>query len=362
MNSFRSRSKIWALAGGLCGLWGAAASYAGDEANNGGGAGEATISYVYERLDYFVGPCLGNRACLADPARRDLLERVLRLPRTGGLEFHSESREPGFFMLDGAVRAAKTSLTPGAVIYVNRDLLYAKNAQGAWAALDTGAAVAILVHELGHQTGEPDHDRLDRLGAEVRAFLSRSMQTAELDRKLIFSRVPVDSLFGPETVFPSFTSIDGSSRPPLASVSALFLRTGESFLDFTGSLAHSLTGALHNIGQRRMKCLLTAVDCGFGRIVESRDSYGHGRFALDGFRLDAIHWTSSRVEGRDKLVAQLESPVLLKVKDGKTGARFELRGLKLRVLIAFVRSGNEFKLNSVLLSPEPYSDRLDESP
>ncbi len=77
-----------------------------------------------------------------------------------------ERDQPGFFdtAYGQAHRIAKTGLTPDTPIYFNTDLLY-KSGQPA---LDFQAITALLIHELGHQTGNPNHAALDSLGSKVR--------------------------------------------------------------------------------------------------------------------------------------------------------------------------------------------------
>jgi hypothetical protein len=68
-------------------------------------------------------------------------------------------------------RLAKTDFSPDAEIVVNTDLLYFENTLKP--ALAIPEIAAVLVHEIGHQSGERSHSYLDTLGASLRFFLNR---------------------------------------------------------------------------------------------------------------------------------------------------------------------------------------------
>jgi hypothetical protein len=87
------------------------------------------------------------------------------------LEFKSERDNPGFFFLDGQVRIAKTGSNLGDVIYINTDMAEANN-------VDISEAIAVLAHELAHHIGIEDHQRLDRFGAKLVAYLNKFKNSA----------------------------------------------------------------------------------------------------------------------------------------------------------------------------------------
>lgn len=153
----------------------------GSLVGNGAGLVEQNVFFAYQSLGKAVEDCLFLEAlCGPDAAEKRMLRLVQKLqgayPASAErIQFLSGAAHPGFF--DTAPgeshRVARTELTPGATIYFNTDILYAPNGQPA---LDLAAIYAILVHELGHQTGEPDHASLDRLGAKLRAFFQTRVQ------------------------------------------------------------------------------------------------------------------------------------------------------------------------------------------
>jgi hypothetical protein len=75
-------------------------------------------------------------------------------------------------------RIAKTGLTANDPIFFNADLLY--NADGT-PTMDLALASAILIHEIGHQSGCTDHAFLDGLGAKVRIMLEQKKITYDYD-------------------------------------------------------------------------------------------------------------------------------------------------------------------------------------
>lgn len=100
---------------------------------------------------------------------------LLDLEQLPTLEFRSESADPGFFQINGAVRIAKTGDLPGGVIYINLDLLAVPDAEW-YRPLTFPEAMAVIMHELGHH-----HDRkvsprmteeeLDVLANKIRALM-----------------------------------------------------------------------------------------------------------------------------------------------------------------------------------------------
>ena len=146
----------------------------GDLVNNGGGIAEKNVLYAYERLDKYIKVCLQSESCKLNEQQKVVLLQILKgLPNEKAapqLFFASESKTPGFFIIDGLIRVAKTGSTIGSPIYINSDLLYSKNEAGVYDPVSIPEAVAILIHEMGHHYGEYSHEELDLIG--VRASLT----------------------------------------------------------------------------------------------------------------------------------------------------------------------------------------------
>ncbi len=166
------------------------ASSGGDRAGNGGGLAELNFQYAYLSLPWIYENCLANVSCLQDPQLLRTLNGILgALPRefrsNPKLVFESGKAHPERFIINGTVRIAVTGDQVGDPIYLNLDLLYPLAPNGLPTALDVGAAISILTHELGHHQGafhDPQGERyLDLLGASVRAHSNRSVEVMQVD-------------------------------------------------------------------------------------------------------------------------------------------------------------------------------------
>ncbi|WP_413582823.1 hypothetical protein [Bdellovibrio sp. HCB288] len=151
-----------------------ASAFAGpgsDWIGNGGGIAEKNVLFAYERLENYIEVCLTSDGCKLNSREREIIAKIAKtLPQEikgRMLYFGSEKKTPGFFILDGLVRVAKTGSTPGSPIYINSDLLYSKNAEGEYSAVSIAEAVAILIHEFGHHHGGYSHEELDLLGVRI---------------------------------------------------------------------------------------------------------------------------------------------------------------------------------------------------
>ncbi|WP_413558946.1 hypothetical protein [Bdellovibrio sp. HCB209] len=156
----------------------------GDWVNNGGGIAEKNVLYAYERLDQYIEICLTSDGCKLSPREREIIAKIAKgLPQEVKgrlLYFGSEQKTPGFFMIDGLVRVAKTGSSPNTPIYINSDLLYSKGSDGQYTAVSIPEAVAILVHEFGHHYGGYTHEELDLLGVRISMLLQTKMAVTPL--------------------------------------------------------------------------------------------------------------------------------------------------------------------------------------
>lgn len=154
---------------------------AGDHAGNGGGLAEKNVVFARLSIDRYISMCLNAKACRIEQEERVLLTQILRsLPEEGSAEkqivFDSEAKKPGFFLIDGQVRLAKTGDLVGGPIYFNVDLMYKADGYGKNIPMSIPEAVAHLIHELGHHHGIKDHVWLDYVGSKVQSFLSFDSQ------------------------------------------------------------------------------------------------------------------------------------------------------------------------------------------
>lgn len=145
---------------------------------NGAGLVEQNIQYAMVALGKTLEHCIANPTlCRLDDSDVSLLVEINQIQKQiytnpGKIVVQSEKANPGFFTtgVSEEHRIAKTELYANAVIYLNSDLFY--TAEGV-PRLDFAAITAILVHELGHQTGETNHARLDVLGAKLRDVVAQ---------------------------------------------------------------------------------------------------------------------------------------------------------------------------------------------
>lgn len=177
MNSiFLKQTFIFLLA--ITRVW----AYGGSEAGNGGGLSEKNILFAYKHLNEYVDLCLKSRSCQLNAIEKALLEKireVLPQEQKTPLVFFAESAKPGFFIIDGMPKIAKTGSLVGDPIYINLDLLYAKQSQNTYQFVDLPLSASILLHELGHHQGILDHALLDHLGTAMQTFLLTHSLRAE---------------------------------------------------------------------------------------------------------------------------------------------------------------------------------------
>jgi hypothetical protein len=177
MFKFELRKLSYLVLGSLISFTGAVAFAGGGFVNNGGGIAEKNVLYAYEKLDTYIQLCLSTNACKLSREQGSLLLQIYRaLPlerHSKQLFFSSEKKTPGFFMIDGNVRVAKTGDAIGSPIYINSDLLYTKGYGDSYDPVTIPEAVAILIHEMGHHQGFHSHEELDLLGVRVSLLLQQ---------------------------------------------------------------------------------------------------------------------------------------------------------------------------------------------
>jgi hypothetical protein len=157
----------------------------GSEAGNGGGLAEKNVMYAYLELATPIDLCLASSVCRVGADEQAALRAIRgslaqEYASPGQVQFRSEKAAPGFFMVDGALRIAKTGDTVGSPIYVNLDLMYPVDAAGNVQPMSIALATCVLVHELGHHHGIKDHTWLDLVGSKVEALLLKTSQDVPL--------------------------------------------------------------------------------------------------------------------------------------------------------------------------------------
>ncbi len=165
-------SFFWALS-----LHGSKHSFArtgGSIVGNGAGLVESNFQYSYLMLPSLIGSCFASKECAPTTSEKILMLKISEIAVQNAsnperLLFVSAASRPGFF--DTAPgekhRLAKTSLTSDQPIFVNTDMLYDDAGKPR---LDYPSIISVLIHEIGHQSGEVNHATLDILGAKIRKF------------------------------------------------------------------------------------------------------------------------------------------------------------------------------------------------
>lgn len=161
-------------------------SFAGGGSIVGNGAGivENNFQFVYMSLENTIGECFLLENCKLSEHEKDLLGSISVIIRKNSTKakniyFISENDFPGFFDtgINEKHRIAKTGLTPESPIYINIDLVYSSEGKPA---IDQQTIAALLVHEIGHQTGEVDHAALDILGAKIKLAFDQKLSRHSL--------------------------------------------------------------------------------------------------------------------------------------------------------------------------------------
>lgn len=146
----------------------------GDIIGNGGGIAEIRLHQIFERLPRLLRGCLTLTQCELATSERAKLAAIVQVAKDNRdlpyrLIFVSGKEYPLFFSSPDlkVIRTAKTGFTSRLPIFVNRDHLYRHGVPS----LETDEMLSLLVHELGHQVGIREHNKLDQLGGRVSQFV-----------------------------------------------------------------------------------------------------------------------------------------------------------------------------------------------
>lgn len=147
----------------------------GDIIGNGAGLGEMQFQYMYHSIPQFIRACIRSNMCPINEVHRSILMRIqVILNRNRDLStkliFLSSKDHPNFFKSedDPELRIAKTGFRPDIPIFIDIEQVYEEDGDLALGSLEV---LSILVHEVGHQTGERRHSYLDDLATRLRRFV-----------------------------------------------------------------------------------------------------------------------------------------------------------------------------------------------
>lgn len=154
----------------------------GDDIGNGGGIAEKNFLLALHSLENYSKVCLELDACRLSQDEKKTLHDIIRaVPieklTKNFLQFVSGAKKPGFFVIDGELKVAKTGDRVGSPIFINTDLIYFRNHFGSTEAVSIPVALGILLHELGHHITAQSHAQLDSMGVKVASFLQNRIQT-----------------------------------------------------------------------------------------------------------------------------------------------------------------------------------------
>ncbi len=158
----------------------------GDIIGNGTGIIEVRFFESFYALPSLVSRCVDSSYCPLSKADKVMLLSIsevlkVNLQQKHQLLFLSGKVYPRFFVDSDQIgpRTAKTGFRKGLPIFLNRDHFYKNGSPN----IQIKEAIAILIHELGHQTGERSHTKLDALGTrfanwatEKSYFLQRKIE------------------------------------------------------------------------------------------------------------------------------------------------------------------------------------------
>jgi hypothetical protein len=174
-----------------------AAAGGGVDVGNGGGIAEKNITFAYINLGGYIDICLASASCQLTAQELPVLQAIRGALNSEYLNqnqiiFSSETAQPGFFFLDGAIRVARTGNAVGSAIYYNRDLLYPVGPSGNITPFSVADAVGSLVHEMGHHHGIADHTFLDLLGSKVEKLMLGQTHSIDFGSQTRFSVETID--------------------------------------------------------------------------------------------------------------------------------------------------------------------------
>lgn len=151
----------------------------GGETQNGAGAAEQNFAYALTLLKPLYQQCLATESCLRMPAQKAILQTIyenMDEDLKNGSPLRFIPGDPKKFKIDGQIRIAYTDIKVGSLIFINQDLIYSQK-NGKVIPYTVSEAIAVLTHEFGHHVPVlGNHEFLDSVGANVRAFFEQERQ------------------------------------------------------------------------------------------------------------------------------------------------------------------------------------------
>lgn len=153
-----------------------------DIVGNGSGRVEIMANYYLRQLDQTISDCLNNPLCQITKADRFVLKEIRTISIDSRLQnkklifLNGEDFERVFLSEnDPEVRIAKTGYHKKYPIFFNLTELYKTDMD----VIDRNL-IAILIHELGHQTGIKSHSYLDEVAARLSFYFEQKITRINL--------------------------------------------------------------------------------------------------------------------------------------------------------------------------------------
>lgn len=272
----------------------------GQETQNGGGAAEQNFAYALTILSPVYKMCLSISHCVKNEDQRKILEKIhssLSRELANPMLLRFLPGEWKDFFRDGQVRVAVTGSQVGSTIYLNRNLIYRKEGDDI-VPYSLGEAIGLLTHELGHHQGEGNHDLLDLLGANVRAFYESKKETHTVDN---FAGHFMNAVIRLE----AFHFRDAEA--PYAFHSKFWLYAGSRYFDLNEDV------------RRQMSC----------------PAVGGSKQTLRGYRFYQMHWEEPVTLKSGRIQYPLSARLLVQCEFETPGGKSEYISLPHRARITF---------------------------
>jgi hypothetical protein len=235
---FEPRTWFAALFTCVLGMPGAMFAQGGIHVGNGGGLAESNVAYAMVHLGGFMGECVRQpQVCAVSSEARELLVAIsgnLAEERREGepIEFRTAADVPGFFVVNGRVVEARTDPRVGAMIFINRDLLYPLDDAGDPVPVGVAHAVRLLVTQFAvHLAAAAPPPAVVEEAAQACARLSRRAQETIAWGTLGIHWIPPEER-------PTVTVVN--SGDAAARVSRVYMSDMEKALDVTDVVAKTL--------------------------------------------------------------------------------------------------------------------------
>lgn len=166
----------------------------GDIVGNGGGIVEQNFAFAFNSVPNAIGHCLAKMNCNLSVDEKLVLLDIRatfysKLERDFQFVFVTEEDSDGLFndQLDPSERLAKTGFSKDFPIFINLSLIEESDSYK----VDPSAALGLIIHELGHQSGYKSHTMLDTISSKLRVAFSYELEHLdyEINNETLFVNI-----------------------------------------------------------------------------------------------------------------------------------------------------------------------------